>query len=316
MLFPALRTSECLEEASVIASVWPRTVTGVSVLDETTDRLSQRLVIESSYEESLARIERLRGHIPEVVWSLPGIVNIGLGVELSSLAPVAEDLVWGVNRATFHCSPLSAAQRLLVRAGTAGLDFATDVLKDTDGLEDTDTHTDVKGIAMVLSDVQPMNDPVVPAAGNGVLVVTTERPEAIWRVVQSAVGANVDTVPDMHGEPAVLPQHMTRGWRVRAFLREQQLAVVVGDAKLPEPADGKPEAVRPNGLFALRYQSGRGLRTIVHLMERLPVSMNRAVQQAVRETVEVLSALSLSLALNLDVAKTGLVVDVTATPGD
>jgi hypothetical protein len=103
---------------------------------------------------------------------------------------------------------------------------------------------------------------------------------------------------------------------VRAFLREQQLAVVVGDAELPEPADGKSEVVRSNGLFALRYQSGRGLRSIVHLMEGLPVSMNRAVQQAVRETEEVLSVLGLSLALSLDVAKTGLVVDVTATPGD
>jgi hypothetical protein len=51
-------------------------------------------------------------------------------------------------------------------------------------------------------------------------------------------------------------------------------------------------------------------------MEGLPVSMNRAVQQAVRETEEVLSVLGLSLALSLDVAKTGLVVDVTATPGD
>jgi hypothetical protein len=51
-------------------------------------------------------------------------------------------------------------------------------------------------------------------------------------------------------------------------------------------------------------------------MEGLPVSMDRAVQQVVRETAEALSALSLSLALSLDVVKTGLVVDVTATPGD
>jgi hypothetical protein len=252
MLFPSLRTSECLEEANVIASIWPRTVTGVSALDETTDRLSQRLVIEISDEESLARIEHLRGHIPEVVWSLPGIVGIGLGVEISSLVPVVEGLEWRINRATFRCAPLSAAQRLLVRAGTAGLDFATAVLKDTD------TRADVKGIAMVLSDVQPMNDPVVPATGDGVLVITAERPEAVWRIVQSVVGPDMDTVPEMGGDPAVFPQHMTQGRRVRALLREQQLAVVVGDAELPERADGKPEVVLPNGLFALRYQNGGG----------------------------------------------------------
>jgi hypothetical protein len=315
MLFPSLRTSECLEDANVIASIWPRTITGVSVPDETTDHLSQRLVIEISDEESLARVERLRGHIPEVVWSLPGIVGIGLGVELFSLAPVAEDLEWRINRATFRCAPLSAVQRLLVRAGTAGLDFATDVLEDTDRLEDTDTRVDVKGVAMVLSDVQPRNDPVVPAAGDGVFVITAERPEAVWQMVQSVVGSDVDTVPEMGGEPAVFPPHMTRGRRVRAFLREQQLAVVVGDAKLPEQVDGKPEVVLPNGLFALRYRNRGGRRTIVHLMEGLPVSMDRAVQQAFRETMEALGVLSLSLALSLDVVKTGLVVDVTATPG-
>lgn len=316
VLFPSMRTSECLEEVNVIASIWPRTVTGVSALDETTDRLSQRLVIEIADEESLARIEHLRGHIPEVVWSLPGIVGIGLGVEISSLVPVVEGLEWRINRATFRCAPLSAAQRLLVRAGTAGLDLAADVLKDANGLEDTDRSVDVKGIAMVLSDVPSRNDPAVPAAGDGVLVITAERPETVWQIVQSVVGPDMDTVPAMGGDLAVLPQYMTQGRRVRAFLREQQLAVVVGDAKLPEQADGKPEVVRPNGLFALRYQSGRGLHTVVHLMERLPVSMNRAVQQSVRETAEALSALSLSLALSLDVVKTGLVVDVTATLGD
>jgi hypothetical protein len=316
MLFPSLRTSECLEEANVIASIWPRTVTGVSALDETTDRLSQRLVIEIADEESLARIEHLRGYIPEVVWSLPGIVGIGLGVDISSLVSVVEGLEWRINRATFRCAPLADAQQRLVRAGTAGLDFATAMLKDTDGHADTDTRADVKGIAMVLSDVQPMNDPVVPATGDGVLVITSEHPEAVWRIVKSVVEPGMDTVPAMDGDPAVFPQHMTPGRRVRAFLREQQLAVVVEDAELPEQVDGKPEVVLPNGLFALRYQSGRGLRTLVHLIEGLPVSMNRAVQQAVRETVEVLSALSLSLALKLDVAKTGLVVDVTATLGD
>jgi hypothetical protein len=62
----------------------------------------------------------------------------------------------------------------------------------------------------------------------------------------------------MGGDPAVFPQHMTQGRRVRALLREQQLAVVVGDAELPERADGKPEVVLPNGLFALRYQNGGG----------------------------------------------------------
>lgn len=92
MLFPSLRTSECLEDANVIASIWPRTITGISVLHESTDRLRQRLVIEISDEASLARVERLRGHIPEVVWSLPGMVSIGLGVELFSLASIAEDL--------------------------------------------------------------------------------------------------------------------------------------------------------------------------------------------------------------------------------
>jgi hypothetical protein len=66
----------------------------------------------------------------------------------------------------------------------------------------------------------------------------------------------------------------------------------------------------------LRYQNKRGLHTIAHIMERLPVSMDRATQQAVRKTVEVLSTLSLGLALSLDVAKTGLVVDMTATVVD
>jgi hypothetical protein len=51
-------------------------------------------------------------------------------------------------------------------------------------------------------------------------------------------------------------------------------------------------------------------------MEGLPVSMDQAEQQAVRETVEALRAINLSLELSLDVAKTGLVVDVTATPVD
>lgn len=306
-LLAALHNPQCRDDADVITDTWPRTLLGVTQFDERQGRLTERLIIETTDQSILARLEPLRGHEPAVAKSPQSLLSFSLGIDFSSLTSVIGTFKTQFTGTPYRCPALVAAQQQLPWPNPIQLGIATALLAD------------VKGIAAVLFHLQSANNPGLPIKGDGVVMIATDHPEALWRVVQFMGGLDLQQPPRLDGEPVPLPKRMTLNQRIRVALRDDGLAVLIGDAQLPRSGGEENGLSTPNDLIALRYQYGRATRATLAAVEDLPMGMNSAARQRVRSALDDLKAMNIGLQVGVGLGDTGFNMDITVskdhTPG-
>lgn len=299
---PALHTPECHDDAKAIIDTWPRTVLGVTEFDERNGRLTERLIIETTDQAMLANLEPLRGHEPAVAKSPQSLFSFSLGIDFSSLTSVIGSFKTQFTGTPYRCPALIAAQHQLPWLSPIQLGIATALLAD------------VKGIAAALFHLQPMNDSVLPVKGDGVVMIATDRPKALWRMVQFMGGLNLAQDPQLDGAPVALPRQLTRGRRIRVALRKEGLAVLIGNAQVPRNGEEKPGASTPNRLVAFRYHDGPATRAALATMEHLSVRMNPVARQRIRGALDDLQTMNMGLEVGIGLGDTGFNVDITVAP--
>lgn len=300
----ALRSADCRDAVSLIPDFWPRTVVGLTGLDEATGRLRQRVVIETDQQRVLAELEDLRGYIPAVVRSPRAVLGVGLGLDFPSLVPAAEALDPPYGGATSDCPALADAQRQLIRSGTAAPGVVTALLRDANG------------VGAVVTGLQITADPAKPAKVDGGLVLSTQSPEEVWQTLKTVGGLEAEKPPEPgDDEPVALSRRFANGQTVRVVLREQAVALLVGDMEPPKPEEEGAAAPAPNGLLAFRYRYGAHSGAMAPAVDQWLAPMRPPEQRLVRRLLGVLKAAHVSLSMDVDVGDTGLEVDLAVTPG-
>jgi hypothetical protein len=250
----------------------------------------------------LANLEPLRGYEPAVAKSPQGLFSFSLGIDFSSLTSVMGNFKTQFAGTPYRCPALIAAQQQLPWLNPIQIGIATALLSD------------VKGIAAVLFHLQPMNDPALPVKGDGIVMIATDHPKALWRMVQFMGGLNLAQDPQLDGEPVALPKQLTRGRRIRVALRKEGLAVLIGNAQLPRGAEKESQILTPDHLVAFRYHDGPSTREALATIEHLPARMNPAARQRLRGALDDLQAMNMGLEVGIGLGTTGFNVDITAVP--
>lgn len=311
-LFSALDDVKCRETTAAITDFWPRTVFGVPALEGNNSHISLRLVGEIANQDRLATLNQLRGHVPEIAQSRRSVLAVGLGLNGATLQPVVEGLKTRLKDFSVSCEIFPDIQRRMADAAAAALELVGNVLSEWPDL----AH--IKGVAAGLIRVETGSKPSVPNAADGVLMIATEEPRTIRRLIRSATSADADTRPELHGDAVRLlaPPAAAGSQSVRVALREHGVAMLLGNATLPKHADTKPQPLVPNGLLVLRYDGGILAHDIKRATESLTVPEGPEAGQALIKIAELLRATDLAFNVSVDVVEAGVNVDVRATPAD
>ncbi|HET8701560.1 MAG TPA: hypothetical protein VFL97_07835 [Nitrococcus sp.] len=301
-LLSALHTPDCRDDAKAIADTWPRTILGVTGFEKSTGRLTGRLIIETADQGMLAHLEPLQGDEPAVASSPQSLLSFGLGIDFSSLTSVMGSFETQFTGTPYRCPALIAAQRL-PWPNPLQFGIATALLAD------------VKGAAAALFRLQPASDSTWPIKGDGIIMIASDHPMALWRTVQFMGGLDLKQAPQLDGPPVALPDQWTRGQPVRVALRKNGLAVLFGDAKLPSSHAGAgPKASSPHYLVALRFRARHAAAAAQVIMQRLPMRMKPAARQRLRGALDELQALDMGLEIGIGLGNTGFNVDITVVP--
>jgi len=104
---------QCKAELTSIASNWPRTVFGFNQFDINDDNTTfdMSMVVESNNQTILAALTQLTGFIPEYVSDLNNtVLALGIGIDISSLAPAISNIWTELQQPNYTCPPLQQMQ--------------------------------------------------------------------------------------------------------------------------------------------------------------------------------------------------------------
>ncbi|HKJ94028.1 MAG TPA: hypothetical protein VKA32_00195 [Gammaproteobacteria bacterium] len=293
-LFASLREPACRDDARAIAALWPRTVFGITHLDEDKAEIDSRIAVESTDSDLMAEIMRLRGHIPTVSETRPPL-GLGLGLNLSEVVPVMQSLLARFSKATFKCPPLVQAQQQAMKQNVAQLGMFTAMVGD------------VKGVGAAFSAIKGVDDPA-QISGTATVEVATDKPDTLWQLMQGMLGLPADQAPKAGGAPVEVPGALTQGRQVRAAIRDNALVFLIGDASLTGAAG--EDNVDPNGLLSFDYDLGRMASTIAAASK----AHNGPAEG--EEVAKALNHMDLVYSGRVDASKNGFHMDIRLTPRD
>ncbi len=286
----------CRDDARALAAVWPRTVLGVSGFDTETGRVGVRATVAGTDRGLLDTLARLRGHIPESIGS-GRLGGLGVGLNVSELVPVLQALATRLAAADWSCPALvdlqaranpNALGHLAIAAAFAG---------------------DLRGIGVAVDSVR-FNGGDTPLV-DGRLEIVTPRPQTLWQVMSSFLPAPPVQPPIPGQAPVALPAMPPVDVPLRVALRDNSVVILAGEASMADAAAG----LDPNGLLGLRYHYAEVARAVTDWLEHSGDNLSPEQQQTLN-AFSPESAPAISSRIRFDIHDTGLVLDVTATPGD
>jgi len=103
----------CKTELRSIANNWPRTVFGFNQFDinDGNTTFDMSMVVESNNQTILTALTQLTGFIPEYVSDLNNtVLALGIGIDVSSLAPAISNIWNELQQPSYTCPPLQQMQ--------------------------------------------------------------------------------------------------------------------------------------------------------------------------------------------------------------
>lgn len=288
--------SACAKDARAIAATWPRTVMGVTGLDTETGRIGMRITVVGTDRGLLDTLARLRGHIPESIGS-GRLGGIGLGLNVSELVPVLQALASRLASADWSCPALvdlqarvnpGALGQLAIVAAFAG---------------------DLRGIGLAVDGIR-FDGGDTPEV-NGQLEIVTPQPQVLWQVMTSFLPAPPVQPPVPGGEPVALPAMPPVSVPLRVALRENSVLLLAGDGSPADAADG----VSPNGILGIHYNYGEVARAVQAWLEQSERPLTPEQEKTLKAFTQG-GVPGISYHSRLDVADTGLVLDMVVTPDE
>jgi len=295
----AVRTTQCQNDFSDIASNWPATVTGtteVSITDKQAD-FSMTSIVESSDQDLMNTLSSVRGFIPKHTASLNNqMLSVAYGVDLAKIPPLANTVIKTLNNANFQCQLLSQYQQQTKELNTMGLAMVSSMANGIQGisfsLQDLRISEDVNGEPKI----EKLDALVTLSASNIDTLLFTAKSFL-------PMMGNITIAED--GQPAVIndliPSPIPLDFDIKLAKKGQHLVLYTGERSESIANALQSEHLEKNGLFSMGFDFKALIAPVIDLIEMS--------DQPFPEELEQLKAQTMSLHFNSDIQQHGITVD-------
>jgi len=295
----AVRSTQCQNDFSDIASNWPATVTGtteVIITDKQAD-FSMTSIVESSDQDLMNTLSSVRGFIPKHTASLNNqMLSVAYGVDLAKIPPLANTVIKTFNNANFQCQLLSQYQQQTKDLNTMGLAMVSSMANGIQGisfsLQDLSISENVNG------------DPKIEKL-DALVTLSASNIDTLLFTAKSFLPmmGNI-TIPD-DGQAVVIndliPSPIPLDFDIKLAKKGQHLVLYTGDRAETIANALQSEHLEKNGLISVGFDFKALIAPVIDLIEMS--------EQPFPEELEQLKAQTMSLHFNSDIQQHGITVD-------
>lgn len=248
------QSAECQKDLGDLTAAWPQTVVGYTLLDYSSSpiKTDALVMLESTDQNSLQELRKLRGFIPSLVSTDKSWFSLGLGLNLDNLAPVLGNL-WGkATQAQLSCAPLKEAQQGLASANPMMLGMMTGMAQGVEGV--SFSLTDLK-----LTPGASLNDAPNLQSVSALLTLSAKDPKRLWDTVAAMQPMLASFTFPEQGKAVdlALPLPPQVPVKLKLGLYGTNLVLFTADAATQQQAEAlAKEPAAANGLYkvAIRYK--------------------------------------------------------------
>ena len=295
----AVRTAQCQNDFSEIASNWPATVTGttkVMITDKQAD-FSMMSIVESSDQDLMNTLSSARGFIPKHTASLNNqMLSVAYGVDLAKIPPLANTVIKTFNNANFQCQLLSQYQQQTKELNTMGLAMVSGMANG------------IQGISLSLQDLsvsEGINGEPKIEKLDALVTLSASDIDTLLFTAKSFLPMMADVTIAEDGQAVVIndliPSPIPLDFDIKLAKKGQHLVLYTGERSETIANSMQSELIEKNGLISVGFDFKALVAPVIDLIEMSGQPLPKELEQ--------LKAQTMSLHFNSDIQQHGITVD-------